>query len=451
MKKMKKGVVILLACTLTVVMLAACGGGNGAGGSGGKTGGRSSSGKTKIGVMHFTWTSRIATSLMDYLNNYLGPAFDVEFTTYTCGFDNNSCISTVENMITAGEDGLILLVSSGITEVEKLCTEAEVPFALIQGKPTVAEEEILAKSASKEFVLCVHPETDAREGGRHEAQVMLDQGYKRCAIITTPVGMIEAGDQEDEGFVQAFTEGGGTIVDEKREIPGAAMVTAADTVLATHGDEIDFLYGLLDVLQSIVTDPKYADKGIKIVSNELPSDGGVAMFESGVLAFCHEKIPQQAGLALAAILNYLNGDSYSDAPVYKTVESPYTDIFNADDCRMFLAVTNGTDGYNDFCEEKYDPLFGKNRRFMRPIQGPAYYAASISIGAYGSLGGILIDSDFRVLTSEYEVIKGLYGAGSDVNDIYDGSYVFTFPGNTMGFAVNSGRIAGENAAEYVRE
>jgi len=28
--------------------------------------------------------------------------------------------------------------------------------------------------------------------------------------------------------------------------------------------------------------------------------------------------------------------------------------------------------------------------------------------------------------------------------------VFVLPGNTMGFAVNSGRIAGENAAEYVK-
>jgi hypothetical protein len=122
------------------------------------------------------------------------------------------------------------------------------------------------------------------------------------------------------------------------------MITAADTVLATHGDEIDFLYGLLDILQSIVTDPKYADKGIKVVSNELPADGGVSLFESGVLAFCHEKIPQQAGFALVSILNYLNGDKYPDDPGYKSVEQPYTDIYNAEDCQLFLDITNGQNG-----------------------------------------------------------------------------------------------------------
>lgn len=104
--------------------------------------------------------------------------------------------------------------------------------------------------------------------------------------------------------------------------------------------------------------------------------------------------------------------------------------------------------YNEFCEENWDSDFGKNRKFLRPITTAPFYAAAISIGAYGSLGGILIDSDLRVLTKEHKPIAGLYGAGSDVNDIYDGSYVFTFPGNTMGFAVNSGRMAGENAAEY---
>jgi fumarate reductase flavoprotein subunit len=30
------------------------------------------------------------------------------------------------------------------------------------------------------------------------------------------------------------------------------------------------------------------------------------------------------------------------------------------------------------------------------------------------------------------------------------SYAFVLPGNTLGFALNSGRMAGENAAIYVK-
>ncbi len=335
MKKWKRAVAAALAVMMAVCMLAVLGG---------RQQSKADGDKTRIGMMIFDWTSQPAADILEYCQTVLAPEFNIEFTTYTCGFDNNSVISTVENMITAGEDGLILMVSSGILEVDKICAEAGVPYALVTGKPTIAEEEILENSASDEFVLCFHAETDPSVAGAHVAQVMLDEGYTNCAVITTPPGMIEAGDLEATGFMTAFTDGGGTIVDTKFEIPGPAMITAADTVMATHGDEIDFMYGLLDIIQSIVTDPKYADKGVKIVSNELPSDRGVAMFESGTLAFCHVKIPQQVAFAVAAILNYLNGDSYPDAPQYKSVEEPYTDVYNYDDLMKFLDITNGWNG-----------------------------------------------------------------------------------------------------------
>ena len=335
MKKWKRALTVLLAVTMTMCLLAVWGGKQQA----------KADEKIRIGLMSFDWTSLVAASMLDYCNNYLADAFNIEFTTYTCGFDNNSVISTVENMITAGEDGLILTVSSGIVEVDKICHEAGVPFALVMGIPTIAERELLKDTVSPEFVLCLHAETDPGVSGAHMAQVMLDKGYTHCAVISTPPGMIEAGDMEDQGFITTFTENGGVIVDEKREIPGPAMITAADTILATHGSEIDFMYGLLDIIQSIVTDPKYADLGIKIVSNELPSDGGVSMFESGALEFCHAKIPAEAAFAVAAIINYLNGEDYPDSPGYKDVEQPYTDIYSAEDCDLFLKITDGKDGY----------------------------------------------------------------------------------------------------------
>ena len=41
---------------------------------------------------------------------------------------------------------------------------------------------------------------------------------------------------------------------------------------------------------------------------------------------------------------------------------------------------------------------------------------------------------------------GLCAAGLDACTIYGDSYPFILPGNTMGFTLNTGRIAGENAA-----
>jgi len=69
---------------------------------------------------------------------------------------------------------------------------------------------------------------------------------------------------------------------------------------------------------------------------------------------------------------------------------------------------------------------------------------------FGSLGGIKINYKTEALNKAYEVIPGFYAAGVDANSIYADIYVFLLPGNTFGFALNSGRIAGENAADYTK-
>jgi fumarate reductase flavoprotein subunit len=65
------------------------------------------------------------------------------------------------------------------------------------------------------------------------------------------------------------------------------------------------------------------------------------------------------------------------------------------------------------------------------------------------LGGIKINYKTEVIAENFKPISGLYAAGTDTCTIYGDSYIFILPGNTMGFALNSGRIAGENAAKYV--
>lgn len=107
------------------------------------------------------------------------------------------------------------------------------------------------------------------------------------------------------------------------------------------------------------------------------------------------------------------------------------------------------DTYNAMCDENYDDQFNKDRRYMHPLTGKRFYAITFRCHAYGSLGGIKINHKFQVLTDDYKVIEGLYGAGTDVCDIYNGTYYYYFPGNTMGFAVNSGRMAGEYCADDV--
>ena len=102
--------------------------------------------------------------------------------------------------------------------------------------------------------------------------------------------------------------------------------------------------------------------------------------------------------------------------------------------------------YNTMCGDGFDELFEKDRTYMQPINKGPFYCCRQNIGAYGSLGGILINHKTEVMDQDSEVIQGLYAVGTDACNIYGESYPFILAGNTMGFCLNSGRIAGENAA-----
>ena len=147
-----------------------------------------------------------------------------------------------------------------------------------------------------------------------------------------------------------------------------------------------------------------------------------------------------------------------DGLIKTAIDGGYKNIFMADTIEELAAKTGIDPGslkatveeYNGFCREGYDPVFNKRRELLRPIATPKFYAAQFFPSAYGSLGGIKINYKTEVLNKDWKKIPGLYAAGTDACSIFGDSYPFVLPGSTMGFAVNSGRIAGENAAAYAK-
>ncbi|MDO5516137.1 MAG: FAD-dependent oxidoreductase [Clostridium sp.] len=110
------------------------------------------------------------------------------------------------------------------------------------------------------------------------------------------------------------------------------------------------------------------------------------------------------------------------------------------------------DTYNEMCECGVDSVFHKEQRYLHPITGKGkYLVGKFYLGAYGTIGGVRINKYCEVLDKNHMPIEGLYSAGTDANTIYGDSYNFTLPGNSMGFAVNSGRMAGESAADYIED
>ena len=110
------------------------------------------------------------------------------------------------------------------------------------------------------------------------------------------------------------------------------------------------------------------------------------------------------------------------------------------------------DEYNAMCRCGVDSQFHKEQKYLHPITGKGkYLVGKYYLGAYGTVGGVRVNKYCEVLNKDHLPIEGLYSAGSDANTLYGDSYNFTLPGNSMGFAVNSGRMAGEAMAQYIAD
>jgi len=107
--------------------------------------------------------------------------------------------------------------------------------------------------------------------------------------------------------------------------------------------------------------------------------------------------------------------------------------------------------YNAMCSKYRDTLFAKDSKYLQPVATAPFYAIKLFPAILGTLGGIAINEKTEVINQNHEVIPGLYAVGNCAGGMYGDSYDLTVPGGTLGFAVNSGRIAAENAVKYLRK
>jgi fumarate reductase flavoprotein subunit len=116
------------------------------------------------------------------------------------------------------------------------------------------------------------------------------------------------------------------------------------------------------------------------------------------------------------------------------------------------ALQRNVNEYNQHCDKGRDDLFMKDPKFLRPVKDPGFYALRLIPAMYGTLGGIKVSERMEVIDKAHEVIPGFYAAGNDSNNMFGDIPDYhhgKFGGSAMGFALISGRIAGEAALEYI--
>lgn len=100
--------------------------------------------------------------------------------------------------------------------------------------------------------------------------------------------------------------------------------------------------------------------------------------------------------------------------------------------------------YNHDCTVNRDSLFGKDRKYMQPINTAPYYVVKTGVDLLFTWGGIRCDHNYQVLNANREPIPGLYSAGNDGSGNVDGdTYHFGMSGHAFGYSVIGGRMVGE--------
>jgi succinate dehydrogenase/fumarate reductase flavoprotein subunit len=169
---------------------------------------------------------------------------------------------------------------------------------------------------------------------------------------------------------------------------------------------------------------------------------------------------EQHGLDRGVGIDFPPGHRLTDLrkEIQAALDHGSKDVFAADspaDLAAQIEVDPGVlqatvDEYNRYCAQGHDELFAKDRRYLRPLTGPKFYAVRGRAVFLGTMGGIKVNERLEVLDKKDTVIPGLYAGGFDAGGMYGDSYpIKSSSGLASAFALNSGRIAGKSALKYL--
>lgn len=105
------------------------------------------------------------------------------------------------------------------------------------------------------------------------------------------------------------------------------------------------------------------------------------------------------------------------------------------------------DAYNKYCEDGVDAQFGKEAMYLSEIKEGPFYIVQNQFSGWSTIGGVRVDESLRALNDDNKAIPGLYVVGSDAGSLFCTPY-YDIPGSFYGLAIDSGTIAGKEAAAY---
>ncbi|QQO09519.1 FAD-binding protein [Breznakiella homolactica] len=110
-------------------------------------------------------------------------------------------------------------------------------------------------------------------------------------------------------------------------------------------------------------------------------------------------------------------------------------------------LTLNVNEYNTAVRTKNDPYGKSAASLVYGVERGPFYAVKMQISNLGTLGGVRVNEKLQATDTNLKPIPGLYVVGNDAAGFYGNITSYPpYEGLATGFAWNSGRIAGENAA-----
>lgn len=107
--------------------------------------------------------------------------------------------------------------------------------------------------------------------------------------------------------------------------------------------------------------------------------------------------------------------------------------------------------YNHAKEIGHDAVTYRKADTIIPVKTGKLYALKVFPYNFVSLGGVKTTLNFEVIDKNDKPISGLYAAGADVGGLYGDTYATWTSGMLFQFSCQSGKIAGEMAADFSRQ
>ncbi len=120
------------------------------------------------------------------------------------------------------------------------------------------------------------------------------------------------------------------------------------------------------------------------------------------------------------------------------------DKLGIEDKEAFLATI---ERYNELCKSGVDEDFGKDAKWMNPIETGPFYGIRKHIRVSALCSGVYTTENGQALDAEKKPIEGLYCVGNLGGQFYGGAdYPFHATGLSLGRCYTFGRLAGKHAA-----